>query len=142
MLNACFTHKRLSFALEQYVVYMTSSGHNLLMAPPSACTIGKTPMQVVEESGVADGMQITISDCVQVFHSDHAKFRCFLTNHQVQTGLAARIDGTFIWVLISDCMGLAQCNQCASNISLSHFKEIQNGYVNLVELGEATSVLE
>lgn len=139
ILNACFTHKRLSVcsSLNDYIVFMTSSGHNLVMAPLAACRIGKTPMQVLEESGITDGKEIKIADCVNVFESEHVKFRCFLTNHQVRTGIAARIDGTFIWILISDCMGLVECNQCASSISLSEFEEIQNAYANLAELDDA-----
>lgn len=109
---------------------VTSSGHVLAMNPLDG-----------DESPAIDCLKAHTSlidqvprlvDCVHVAEDNTPCFRCFFTSLESEKAVAARLDGTNVWLLISDYGGVLPCDECKSNIDRQEFTQIQNGFIDLL----------
>ena len=116
---------------------VTASGHVLLAKPISSdgdWTIkDEAPMDVLQrKSALCHENDYRLVDCTQIFENGDPCFHCFITSVDESTAIAARIDGTAIWILVSNYMGLIECNECKTGIDRREWNEIQKGFIDLI----------
>lgn len=114
---------------------LTSSGHVLLAKSIDARCSDFPAIDVLKQSPVFylnRTNEIQLVDVVDILISEDDIFQCFLTNTVKKHAFAARIEGTSIWLLICNFLGLMSCNECSSHISRRDFDEIQRGFEELL----------
>lgn len=125
---------------------ITNSGHVLLTTPLSDTVPRTSPMDLLKrEAEFRSGFlrdEVLLVDCMEIFESTTPKFRCFLTCMEERNAYAARIEGTSIWVLLSNFMGLVECNPCKTSIDRREWQEIQKGFLKALNITDyQTSLL-
>ena len=91
---------------------------------------GALPLtKYVESKGVDD---LCLVDGVRLFSTARPCFRCFVTGRASSEALALRVQDTCIWLLVSSCFDLVECNECTSIISRCEFTDIQQGFIRLL----------
>ena len=109
---------------------VTTSGHVLAMNPldgddSPAIDCLKTHTNLIDHIP-------RLVDYVHVAEDNTPCFKCFFTSAESPKAIAARLDGTNIWLLISDYGGILSCDECKTNIDRTEFTQIQNGFMNLL----------
>ena len=109
----------------------TASGHVLVAHP-----IGDDDeddavplLDYVQSKGVDD---LCLVDGIRLFSTARPSFRCFVTGRNSADALALRVQDTCIWLLVSTCFDLVECNECTSIINRREFIEIQKGFIRLL----------
>ena len=109
---------------------LTHHGHVVLTAPLSSTfECESTPLEWLQ-ARLNFRKELVLTDCTTVFTSDMTSFKCFLSGMPSCTGIAARIEGTGVWLLISNYMGIVTCNECKSTVDIHEWRDIQNEIVN------------
>ena len=111
---------------------VTSSGKILLAASLETDVVGPTAMQSLESFKSYFPRGFVLRDALHVFSSDEQSFQCFITGMLERDAIAARIEHTNIWILISDFVGTVTVNELHCNLSREEFREIQGGFVSML----------
>lgn len=112
------------------------TGHVLVVHPicdhdgMSDYNVMTTPLlQYVDSKGTKD---LCLIDGMRLFSTSQPCFRCFVTGRPSSDALALRIQDTCIWLLVSSCFDLLECNECSSMINRREFSDIQQGFLRLL----------
>lgn len=117
--------------------YLTPSGHVLLLAPLEASTQNCTPIQFLEDNVEILPDHPRLVDAVPVITSSKECFQCFVTSSPNCYLMAARIEGTHVWIAISN--HVIDYNPCVININRQEFQDIQHGFMELLTGRNVTS---
>lgn len=118
--------------------FLTPSGHVLLLAPLEASTQNCTAIQFLEDHVDFLPDHPRLLDAVPVITSSKECFQCFVTSIPYCYVMAARIEGTHIWIAISKHVEI-EYNPCVININRQEFQDIQHGFMELLTGRNVTS---
>lgn len=113
------------------VRYACSASGHVLVAHP-ICDEGDSAVPLlayVQSKGVDD---LCLVDGIRLFSTARPCFRCFVTGRESSEALALRVQDTCIWLLVSSCFDLVECNECTSIINRREFTDIQQGFIRLL----------
>ena len=105
---------------------ITTSGHILVAQPILNTFEAPTTLHFGTFNDVC------FVDTIYLFEAMVPCFTCFITKKKASRAFATRIQDTCIWILISDVMGLVECNECTCAINRQEFDEIQKDFLYLL----------
>ena len=109
--------------------HLTPTGHVLWMMPLDG--LYTYPIDRLLQDPVFQDVRFV--DGVDMFSSEFHCFRCFITGSRHSSSKAVRIQGTPVWVLVSNLM---ESNRYKSSIDRREFYEIQSGFLKMVSFDE------
>ena len=112
---------------------VTKSGHVLIATPIDAATTEEQPAVSFLCRNETRAAEIDLVDFMHVFDANEPCFKCFFTDDDEWSGLAARIDGTTLWVLVTNPFGIFEVNECKTSINRAEWQDIQESFMGLLQ---------